>query len=193
VGIFLLTGDDALHLRQGGHIREAIDPEHNRLAGPGDPSLADYFRLPAGADNLGDVVDADRPSLDKTLHITLCDDALAGLDVDVEHTLGILHAADVLEGWIVVTHGVSHHIIIGGRDDILTPRGAKVIRNYLLCIHYVCFTQIISALRASPTTRFARIEGSPCGRLTGACDRFAPATPSLRSVAASAELVIDCP
>src|SRR5690606_32169225 len=104
-----------------------IDPEHNRFAGPGDPGLADCLRLPAGADDLGNIVDADRPSLDKTLHVTLCDDALAGLDVDAEHTLGVLHAADVLEGWIVVTHGVSHHIIIGGRDDIVPPRGVKVI------------------------------------------------------------------
>ena len=57
---------------------------------------------------------------------------------------------------------------------------------YFLCI----FRAIISALRASPTTRFARIEGSPCGRLPGACDRSAPATPSLRSVAAFATLVL---
>jgi len=139
VGIFLITGKDALHLRQGGHIFEAIDPEHNRLAGPGDPGLANRFRLPAGVDDLSYVVDADRPPLDKALHVTFCDDTLAGLDVDAEHTLGILHAADVLEGWIVVTHGVSHHIIIGGRDDIVPPRGVKVILNYLLCIYHVCF------------------------------------------------------
>ena len=49
---------------------------------------------------------------------------------------------------------------------------------------------IISALRASPTIRFARIEGSPFGWLTGGCDRFALATPSLRSVAASAPLIL---
>ena len=61
------------------------------------------------------------------LHVTLCNDALAGLDVDAKHTLGILYAADVLEGWIVVTHGVSHHIVIGGRDDILPPCSVKVI------------------------------------------------------------------
>jgi len=127
VGIFLLTRQDALHLGQWGYIREAIDPEHDRFTGPGDPSLADCFRLPAGADNLGDIVYADRPPLDETLHVTLCDDTLAGLDVDAEHTLGILHAADVLEGWIVVTHGVSHHIVIDGRDDIVPPRGAKVM------------------------------------------------------------------
>ena len=42
--------------------------------------MANGFRLPAGADDLGDVVDADRPSLDEALHVTLCDDALAGLD-----------------------------------------------------------------------------------------------------------------
>src|SRR5690606_37215262 len=110
VCIFLLAGKDTLHLRQGGHIRESIDPKHDRLAGPGDPGLSDCLRLPAGADYLGNIVDADRPSLDKTLHVTLCNDALAGLDVDAENTLGILHAADVLEGWIVVTHGVSHRI-----------------------------------------------------------------------------------
>ena len=51
-------------------------------------------------------------------------------------------------------------------------------------------TQSISALRVSPTTRFARIEGSPCGKLAGACDRSASATPSLRSVAAYATLVL---
>jgi len=28
---------------------------------------------------------------------------------------------------LIVTHGVSHHIIIGGRDDIVPPRGVKVI------------------------------------------------------------------
>ncbi|HNJ80819.1 MAG TPA: hypothetical protein PLK38_04595, partial [Methanoregulaceae archaeon] len=59
-----------------------------------------------------------------------------------------------------------------------------------LVYSFCTFCAMISALRASPTTRFARIEGSPCGRLTGACDRFAMATPSLRSVAASASLVL---
>lgn len=150
-GILLLAGQDALHLGERGHLREAIDPKHDRFAGPGDPGLADCFRLSAVLITLGDVVDADRPPLDETLHVTLCDDALAGLDVDAKHTLGILHAADVLEGWIVVTHGVSHHIVIDGRYDILPPCGVKVIRNYLLCIYAVYFAEGFR----------------PCGRLPG--------------------------
>ncbi len=60
-------------------------------------------------------------------------------------------------------------------------------------MYFAYLTQSILALRASPTTRFARIEGSPCGRLTGACNRFALATPSLRSVAAFAMLVLVAP
>ena len=127
MGIFLLTGQDAFHLGQGRHISEAIDPEHNRFAGPGDPSLADRFWLPAGADDFSDIKDADRPPLDEALHVTLCNDALAGLDVDAEHTFGILHAPDVFKGGDVVMHCGSHHIVIDGRDDIVTPRGVKVI------------------------------------------------------------------
>jgi len=127
VGIFLLSGQDAFYLGQGGHVREAIDPEHDRFAGPRDPGLADCLRLPAGADDLGDIVDADRPPLDEALDVSLCDDALAGLDVDAEHTLGVLHAPDVFKGGDVVMHCGSHHIVIDGRDDIVPPRGVKVI------------------------------------------------------------------
>jgi len=141
VGIFLFSGKDALHLRQWGHIREAIDPKHNRFAGPGDPGLADGFRLSASTDDFGDIIDADRPPLDEAPHVTLSDDTLAGLDVDAEHTIGVLHAPDVFKGEIVVMHSGSHHIIIDWRDDILPPRSAKVIRNYLLCIYSVYFAK----------------------------------------------------
>ena len=125
--VFLIAGKDALHLGEWRHVREAIDPEYDRFAGPGDPGLADCFRLSTGADDLSDIIDADWPLLDKALHVTLCNDALAGLDVDAEHTLGVLHAPDVFKDCSVVTHGVSHHIVIDGRDDIVPPCGVKVI------------------------------------------------------------------
>ena len=137
MGVFLLTGEDALHLRQRGNIRESIDPEHDCLPRPGDPSLPDFFRLPTGSDDLCDVVDADRPLFDKALHVVSCDDALAGLDVDAEHTLGVLHAPDVFKGEIVVMHSGSHHIVIDGRDDIVPPCGVKVICNYIICMYCV--------------------------------------------------------
>ncbi len=47
-----------------------------------------------------------------------------------------------------------------------------------------------AGLRPSPTARSARSEGSACGGVSRGICRFAPATPSLRSVAASAPL--DC-
>ena len=190
MGIFLFSKKDALYLRQGGHIREAINPEHDRFAGSGDPGLADCLRLSAGIDDLGDIVDADRPSFDEALHVTLCDDALASLDVDAEHTLGVLHAADVFKGGDVVMHCGSHHIVIDGRDNILPPCSVKVIISYLLCIYSVYFAQSILALRASPTTCSRSYRGLTLRRLTGACNRSAPATPSLCSVAAFAALVL---
>ena len=127
MSIFLFAGKDALHLGERGYIREAIDPEHDCLPRPGDPGLSDFFRLPAGVDDLSNIIDADRPPLDEALDVGLCNDALAGLDVDTEHTLGVLHAPDVFKGGDVVMHCGSHHIIIDGRDDILPPCGVKVI------------------------------------------------------------------